>query len=298
MTIKRGLAMACALLSSGVAPAAPKIEYVELQPYTHHVVYIPPAMGTKFIFEFALDETPKDNFPPFSSLITNPIFEKKRAEGLNSFIAYTPPTAPEGTRGNLFFNVAGYEITVELIATKDYTKHVSDVYFKLSGEKREALIQEAVAQRIKGFEQEYQQRRAALDTEADRKALARVGELALVKPDAKRVKEEANKVLKNGDNVTVYVDEQWTIGRYTVIPFQVEIDSRSGGASLHTARLFAKNRANGQLRALEAVSSLPARVEPSAETKGVITLMSELLNSGESLQLAVQVEDVTVEVEW
>jgi hypothetical protein len=288
------------VLQVQLAQATPRIEKIELKPYTKYVVYIPRSMGTKFIFPFIIDDdrAGKD-FPPFTKLITNPGFASERAENLNSFIVFAPADKlVAGARGNLFFNVAGYEITVELIVTDDTSKHVSDVYFQLGKEKREQLIQEAVAQRMKRYEAEYKERQANLDAEVDRLALARVGTLALSDPSTERVKEETRGTLKNGDAVTLYVDSVVNYGVYTVIPFEINLDSRNAGAPFRGAKLFSYNRDTKQTRALGGGSNLPANIEPNRDVKGALTVLTKEINPKEQLKLVVQVDDTNLEVLW
>jgi hypothetical protein len=296
-------ALVCATTSS-VVNAAPRIEYVELKPYTRHVVYIPPGGGTKFIFPFLIASKSSESrdYAPFSKLITNTAFlspeVNQHASDLNSFTVYTPRDIRDGEHGNLFFNVAGYEISVELVSSTDRSKHVSDVYFKLGDKAREQLVQDIVAQRTRQLEEDYKQRRETMDAEIDKRALSRVGELALAGPTTTAVKEEGRGELKNGDRVAVYVSKMYTYGAYTVIPFEVSINSRTAGAKLQTAMLFSKNVENKTVQPVNAAMSMPNRVEPDAEAKGVMTLLTKELNPKDKLQLMVKIEDTNVQVEW
>ena len=291
-------------LVAGTAQATPRIEYVELKPYTHYVAYIPPGGGTKFIFPFLIDHKSNDSndYAPFSKLITNDLFKSQsvseHASDLNSFTVYTGRDIRDGEHGNLFFNVAGYEISVELVSTTDRSKHTSDVYFKLGDKAREQLIQDIVAQRTRQLEADYKQRRETLDAEIDKRALSRVGELALAGAETTSVKEEGRGELKNGDRVAVYVSKTYAYGAYTVIPFEVSIDSRTAGAKLQTAMLFSKNTEDHTARPVDAAMTMPNRVEPDAEAKGVLTLLTKQLNPKDKLQLKVRIDDTDVEVEW
>lgn len=306
MTTRTWLVMLSGVLAlfDGAVQADPRVEPVELKPYTHYVAYIPPGGGTRFIFPFLIDQKSNDSkdYAPFSKQITNDLFYSQsvseHAADLNSFTVYTKRDIREGERGNLFFNVAGYEISVELVSTKDRSKHVSDVYFKLGDKAREQLIQDIVAQRTRQIEADYKQRREAMDAEIDKRALSRVGELALAGASTTAVKEEGRGELKNGDRVSVYVSKMYTYGAYTVIPFEVSIDSRTAGAKLQTAMLFSKNSDDKTVHPVDAAISMPNRVEPDAEAKGVITLLTKQLNPKDRLQLMVKVEDTNVEVEW
>jgi hypothetical protein len=305
MTISR-LTVVLALLAVSVAnvcTAAPRLETVELKPFTHLVAYIPPGGGVKFTFPFVIaDGKAGRDFPPFSRTITNPRFSSTKLDdvsaSLNSFIVYTPTDLRAGERGNLFFNIAGYEVTVELVGTDQLNKHVTDYYFTIGKEKREELIQDIVAQRTRRLEQEFAERQSKIDAEVERKALARVGELALTRPSSRRVKEEATAQLSNGDKVTLIVDEMLYYGAYTLIPFELTLNSRSAGAPLRGAGIFGRGKDVSAFRPITGGANLPLQVEPGKRVRGVLTALSKEINPDETLKLTVQVDDVSVEVQW
>lgn len=297
------LAIFLGALGANVCAGAPRVVAIELKPFTHLVAYITPGGGVKFTFPFIIaDGKAGRDFPPFSRTITNPRFNSTKLDeasaSLNSFIVFTPTDLRPGERGNLFFNIAGYEVTVELVGTNELTRHVTDYYFKLGKTKREELIQDIVGQRTRRLEQEFIDRQAKIDAEVERKALARIGELALTSPSKRRIKEEATTQLKNGDKVTLVVDEMLNYGAYTLIPFELALASRSAGAPLRGAGFFARTKDAAQFRPITGGSNLPLQIEPGKRVRGVLTALSKEINPEETLKLTVQVEDTSVEVQW
>lgn len=298
-------------LFAGVAFAAPQVRDVDLEAYTRLTVYVAPGAATKFIFPFVLNEEPKGalNAIPFSKMLSNNLFEdvrvseNKGADRLNSFIIICPRTTPAGAKANLFFNIAGYEGSVQLVATVDanllHTKEgASDVRFKLTNEARELLIQDEIRQRTAQLEQEVADKKKEIDNLVDQRTLAQIGDLVLNKPETIRVKSEGRGALKNSDVVTVYVDSIHKYGRYAIIPFEMELDSRGGGASIRGAKLFAINRDTKVQRPISSGASLPDRLEPRKVTYGSLTALASTITSNEMLKLDLLVDDTPIEVKW
>lgn len=281
------------------AQAAPKNRNVVLAKHTTITVEIVPDLGTRFIFPFVLDE--QDEYVPFTLNITNPKFVSKREPGRNSFVVTIPPQ--EGGRapqyyGNLFVTVAGYAITVELRSTTDLTKHYSDVTFELGNAERENLIQKGIAQRTKALEAEYKKKFDDLEKLADLKAMSRVGVIAQKSPSTKRIKEEQKLTLKNGDNITLFVDRALTYEPYTIFTFQIDSDSNTQGVTILDAKLFGLDPDTKQPRPIESGKDVPPRIPPRESVNGVLTTLDTSLNPKEILKLVVLTDKGEVSAQW
>lgn len=299
--MRRYLVIFGILMVSTPAWSAPSIMEVTLKPHTTFTVYIVPDLGTRFVFPFVLDEG--DEYVPFTLNITNESFQHDRKEGRNSFVVTIPPPK-DGSRppiqySNLFVTVAGYEISVELRSTTDLTKHKSDIVFKLSPEKREELIQHAVAQRTKALEREYKERSDALDKQVDKRALSKVGALALTSPTSVRIKEEGQLTLDNGDKVTVFLDNALTYGPYTLFLFNIDNRGYTAPIDILDAKLFAVDSNTKQSTPIDGAPDIPPRVLPRTEGKGVVTVMkAQLPTDDKALQLQLLTNKGAVQLQW
>ena len=290
------LALLSLLFMTNTASAAPRAESVDLQKRTVLTVYIVPDLGTRFSFPFILDE--QDSYIPFTLNITNPAFVNTREKGRNYFVI-TAPVRTEGTLlGNVFVSVAGYEISIELRTTNDLSKHYSDIVFNLTKEAREELIQQSIAQRTAALEQEYKKRFEELDAAAEQKAIARVGRLALQKPDTKNIKEESRLKLPNGDAVVLYVDQEVDYQPYAIYVFNVSSDSDTKGVTILDAKLFSVDPDTKQLRPIDSFKDVPPRVEPDKSVQGAITVLNTGINPKNLLRLQVVTDKGVVAAEW
>ena len=288
------------VLSSEVQ-AEPRVKVVTLSPHTTFTLEIDQdGGGTRFSFPFVLDE--QDDNVPFTLDITNPAFTSKRLEGRSSFVVTLPiPTngvSPVNTHSSLFITVAGYEISVELRATHDLAKAYSDVVFELSGEARETLIQNAIAQRAAVLEKDYQTKLAALETQADQRALAKIGRLAMSDTVTRRIKQEGQVSADNG-NVVLFVDKAVSYGPYSILLFDLDNNSRSSTVTLRDAKLFAVDTQTHASKPIDGGVELPPAVIPRSSGRGAVTVMTDQLPSGaHSLQLQVATDRGTVQAQW
>lgn len=283
------------LLAYGVASAEPRSTKVELHKRTSLVAYVVPDLGVRFTFPFILDE--QDSYVPFTLNLTNPHFSNDREKGRNYFVI-TQKSPTVGMMGILFLSVAGYEISIELRTTNDLTKHVSDIVFEMTPEAREELIQQSIKQRTAALEQEYKRRFEDLDSTAEKKAIARVGRLALKSPDTSSVKEESRLKLPNGDAVVLYVDKSVHYDPYAIYLFNVESDSGTKGLTILDAKMFSIDADSKQPQPVESSLDVPPRVGPGQEVQGAITVLGSALNPGNLLRLQVVTDKGVVEAEW
>lgn len=284
------------LLVVNTAYAEPRAKSVELHKRTTLTVYVVPDLGTRFSFPFILDE--QDSYVPFTLNITNPAFVNGREKGRNYFVITAPVRSEGSMLGNVFVSVAGYEISVELRTTNDLSKHYSDIVFTLTNEAREELIQQSIAQRTAALEQEYKKKFEELDAVAEQKAIARVGRLAIKKPDTKRIKEESRLKLPNGDSIVLYVDQVVNYDPYSIYLFNVEADSGSKGLTILDARLFSVDADTKQVRPIESAKDVPTRVQPNQEVQGAITVLGSALNPNNLMRLQVVTDKGMVEAQW
>ena len=290
------LALCSFLFAINTAYAEPRAKSVELHKRTTLTVYVVPDLGTRFSFPFILDE--QDSYVPFTLNITNPAFVNGREKGRNYFVITAPVKSEGSMLGNVFVSVAGYEISVELRTTNDLSKHYSDIVFTLTNEAREELIQQSIAQRTAALEQEYKKKFEEIDAAAEQKAIARVGRLAIKKPDTKRIKEESRLKLPNGDSIVLYVDQVVNYDPYSIYLFNVEADSGSKGLTILDAKLFSVDADTKQVRPIESAKDVPTRVQPNQEVQGAITVLGSALNPNNLLRLQVVTDKGNVEAQW
>lgn len=290
-----GLLVAAAVTADG----APRNRNIVLKKHTTLTVEIVPDLGTRFLFPFVLDE--QDEYVPFTLNITNPNFVSKREPKRNSFVVTIPPEkVVRGTSqyGSLFVTVAGYEISVELRTTNDLNRHYSDVTFELGAAERENLIQQGIAQRTQTLEAEYRKKMDDLEKIADLKAIARVGTITLRRPSVKRVKEESRLTLKNGDRITLFVDEAITYDPYTIFTVELDSDSNTQGLTILGTKLFGVDPDSKQLRPIESGNEIPLRIQPRETAKGALTVLASSLNPKELLKLVIQTDKGEISAQW
>lgn len=289
-------AMLSFLFAINTASADPRSKTIELHKRTTLVAYVVPDLGVRFTFPFILDET--DSYVPFTLNGTNPGFINTREKGRNYFVITAPVKADGTMLGNVFVTVAGYEISIELRTTSDLTRHYSDIVFELTPEAREELIQQSIAQRTKALEQEYKKRFEELDTTAEQKAIALVGRLATKSPEIRSIKEESRLKLPSGDAVVLYVDKVVNYDPYSIFLFNIEADSGSKGLTILDAKLFSIDDATRQAKPIDASKTIQARVQPSQEAQGAITVLGSALDPKNLMLLQIVTDKGTVEAQW
>jgi hypothetical protein len=290
------LALFSFLVAVNPASAAPSSKVVPLHKRTALVAYVVPDLGVRFSFPFILDE--QDSYVPFTLNLTNKAFEAKREPNRNYFVIVPKEGSPVGMLGYAFLSVAGYEISIELHTTSDLSKQVSDLVFEMTGEEREALIQQSIRQRTAALEQEYKKKFEALDQTAEQKAIARVGRLAIKKPDTHSIKEETRLKLPNGDSVVLYVEQVVKYDPYSIYLFNVGADSGSKGVTILDAKLFSIDPDTKQVKPVDAAKDVPSRVEPDREVQGAITVLDTSINPNNLLRLQVVTDKGIVEAQW
>ncbi len=278
------------------AHADPRSRKVDLHKRTTLIAYIVPDMGTRFTFPFVLDET--DSYIPFTLTPTNEIFHNDRQPKRNYFVITAPKAGTGKYYGNLFVTVAGFEITIELRTTNDLSKADSDIVFNLTADDREDLIQKGIAQRTKALEAEYTKKMDAIEADTDQKAVARIARLALTKPSHKGIKEENTLKLPNGDKLILYVDETVNYDPYTIILFNLTVDSATKGVSIMDAKLFATDPDTKQSRPVVIGKDIPSRVQPDGRIQGAVTVLNGNLYPKDLLKLQILTDKGLVEAQW
>lgn len=286
------------------AHAEPRIKTVTLQGHTTLTLDIDQdGGGTRFSFPFVLDE--QDDNVPFTLAMTNPAFadsySAKKLEGRNSFVVTLPATTNNASapqRGVLFLNVAGYEITVELHSTHDASKTFADIVFALSDSARETLIQKAIAQRSQVLERDYQNKLSGVNTLADQRALAKIGQLAMSEPVTQKIKEEGTLKTDSGE-VQVYVEKSVTYGPYTILVFEIDNRSSTHTLTLQGAKVFAIDTKTHSSKPIEGGEQLPQPILPRNDGHGALTVMTAAIPTElHSLQLQLATDVGNVQVQW
>jgi hypothetical protein len=282
------------------APLSPQSRTVTLAPFTTLSMQLVPDMGTRFVFPFVLDEVSSD--VPFTLTVTNDaVFHVERPTGRNFFIVTVPPPADGGRMpdylGTLFVNVAGYNLSVILKTTNDLRQHYTDVRFELDEAARADLVETAVAQKLAALEQDYQRKRAQLDTRAELVAMERLGQLVLQRPERIRIKEEHRASLRNKDDVVLYVDEAVVMAPYTVYVFDIE---NHDGTPLDLAAATLRARdPNDETETLIATSErLPETVAPHTTVRATLVTKTRAVPPKAYLTLSVDTAAGEVAATW
>lgn len=288
------------LVISTASNANPIHKDVELKQLTTLVLNFYPGMGTRFTFPFLLDND--DNYVPYTNDNTNSavFIPIQRQKGRNFFVITVPPehVATDHDIGNMFITVAGYQISVEMHATKTRAEHIADVRFLMGEKAREDLIQHAIAQRAKTLEQSYQDKFLQLETMTEQRALGKVGMLALYEPEESKIKEEAILELKNGDETVLFVDLKLVYPQYSIYKFNIENDSATNHVAIRDAKLFAIDENSGKKIPLASAKEIPKRVEPRGQATGVIVVDNDKIDNNKQLMLEVLTDSGNVQAVW
>jgi hypothetical protein len=294
-------AMSLLLLTLSTSSGAkPSHQDIQLKTLTTLTLKFYPGMGTRFTFPFLLDND--DGYVPYTNDNTNstvfvPI---KRQNERNFFVITIPPehVSDKEDIGNMFITVAGYQISIEMHSTKNRNEHVSDIRFIMGEKAREDLIQHAIVQRTKALEQSYKEKLAQLEVQTEKRALGKVGMLALYTPDEIKIKEESVLELKNGDETVLFVNYALVYPEYTIYSFVIENDSSINHVVIQDAKLFAIDREGGQKIPLDSAKEIPKRVEPRGSATGVIVVDNSILDREKRLTLEVLTDGGSVQAIW
>lgn len=288
------------ILISGTSWAKPNHLDIKLENLTTLTLNFYPGMGTRFTFPFLLDD--EDDYVPYTNDNTNStvFMPIKRQSGRNFFVITIPPehVTEKEDIGNMFITVAGYQISIEMHSTKNRKEHVSDVRFLMGEKAREDLIQHAIVQRTKSLEQAYHDKLAQLEVQTEKRALGKIGMLALYEPDEIKIKEESVLELKNGDETILFVNYALIYPEYTIFSFEIENDSATNHVAIQDAKLFAIDGNGGQKIPLDIAKEIPKRVEPRGSATGVIVVDNTILDRDKRLTLEVLTDGGVVQAVW
>lgn len=288
------------ILISSTSWAKPNHLDIKLENLTTLTLNFYPGMGTRFTFPFLLDD--EDDYVPYTNDNTNStvFMPIKRQSGRNFFVITIPPehVTEKEDIGNMFITVAGYQISIEMHSTKNRKEHVSDVRFLMGEKAREDLIQHAIVQRTKSLEQAYHDKLAQLEVQTEKRALGKIGMLALYEPDEIKIKEESVLELKNGDETILFVNYALIYPEYTIFSFEIENDSATNHVAIQDAKLFAIDGNGGQKIPLDTAKEIPKRVEPRGSATGVIVVDNTILDRDKRLTLEVLTDGGVVQAVW
>ncbi|MHB8346905.1 MAG: hypothetical protein ACYDHM_06860 [Acidiferrobacterales bacterium] len=293
-------AVALVLMMALVPPVCATLRqrHLVLKKYTTLTARITPGLGTRFIFPFVLDRTGRH--VPFTLDLTNPeVFAAHRDSGRNFFIVTARPgTAGRPRYGTLYVTVAGYELTIELCTSARRAADASDVIFSLGSKARAGLIRRAVARRTRALQGRYRQQVARLDREVAARTRARIGVLALDRPRRRRIEQETRARLPGGDRVVLYVRESLSFGPYTVFVFRLRNESAVHRLRVENAELFQIDAGSGRAQPLPSAPSLPRRIAPGGQGRGVLTITHARLDARDRLRLEVLTDRVALQAQW
>ncbi len=293
-------AVALALMTALAPPvcAGLRQRHVVLKKYTTLTVRIVPGLGTRFLFPFGLDRTGRH--VPFTLDLTNPgVLAAPRAPGRNFFIVTARPgTAGRRRYGTLFVTVAGYELSIELRTSARRAADASDVIFDLGPKARAGIIRRAVARRTRALEARYRRQVARLDRKVAARTRARIGVLALDRPQRRRIEQETQARLPGGDRVALYVRESLSFGPYTVFVFRLRNESVAHRLRVENAELFQIDAGSGRAQPLPAPPRRPRRIAPGGQGRGVLTIARARLDARDRLRLEVLTNRGALEAQW
>lgn len=205
------------------AAAQPTATHVTLAEFTRLSLEVVPDFGTELVFPFVLDD---GQTPALEIHNTNDTgFAVDHTAGHNTIVVTVKTPAEGGPvpdyRGLLFINVGGYHLSIELRAVSHVSKNVAQVVFDLAPDAREYLLTEAVKRKTAQLDADFQSRVAALDGQAEARALNLVAELALSHPKTVRVKSAAETTMGAGEAVDLFADEWKRYPSFAVLVFDV-----------------------------------------------------------------------------
>ena len=254
------------------ASIQPRFKEITLASQLPLVVTVPPDHGVRLIFPFALEEDSGD--VPFAMIPTNPVFRTERPKGRNTIVISYPPqqsgSADAVYQGNLFINVAGYNLSILLKTSLNMTDYYSDIVFTLDPEAEAALFKERLNIARQQLQQDYEARQRQLDEQASQMAMANIGWLAMNKPVSESVKQEKRVDLDNGDKVSVYVDQLISYGSYHTFVLELENDSLDTPLVVEDARIFGLNSEKREIP-VPVVYRIASRIGPRDTARGAIT---------------------------
>jgi len=85
---------------------------------------------------------------------------------------------------------------------------------------------------------------------------------------------------------------------YSIYLFNIEADSGSKGLTILDARLYSIDAVTKQTKPIDSAKDVPARVQPSQEVQGAITVLGSALNPKDLMRLQVVTDKGTVEAQW
>jgi len=283
------------------AGADPRTKTITLSEFTKLTLDVVPDLGTRFVFPFVLDE--QSDYVPFTLKLTNPVFVSTREEGRHFFVI-TLPSPLEGGKmpkylGNLFVNVAGYNISVLLRSTNKTSQHYSDVVFELSDNDRQTLIQDAVDEQMIAVKAEYQQKENELDKRAHAIALKQLGGLVLDGGDTERVAEDKAFELNDGSQAILEVDKLHKYADFGIFTYELVFDGNTHQAlNILDVQLFGKKEQDEVEELIPSVYAMRRRLNSGDSSKGYITSDSPNLMAYQSFQIAVSTSLGNLVMNW
>jgi len=276
----------------------PRIKTVVLKPFTVFTLPIVPDLGTRFVFPFVLDEDAGEI--PFTLNITNKVFETTRENGRNSFVVKVRDSVEGGQQakylGQMFINVAGYNVTVTLSTTYNLKKQYSDVVFKLSKKKREDLIRQVVNKRVAAMEASIQAKEKVIDQKIEGQALLMIGKLLLKGSKNEGIKEESSITNKSGEKIKLYLNESNSYGAFHVFLYEVT-NLTSKTLNIKDTLLFTESK-GGRKQKIISANNIKSRIGSDETAKGMIVTNNPLALSADHLRLSVLSSEGEMSVLW
>ena len=219
-------------IGNDVPDLKPKFQSVTLTEFTTLELSIFPDAGTQLIFPFKLDNPTLE--PTLKIRLTNangfdiPTSNEEMTRlilGQNSIAILGKVNSEDPSAkyvGNLFINIGGYNLSIVLKTTHDYTEHVSNVVFRVHESERDHIIENLVKRKTKQLEDAFKAKMDTVDTVAKTQSLGHIADISRINPKIRRFKDEGD-VTIDGSRIEVYADKVLTYkDKFSVFYFELK----------------------------------------------------------------------------
>ncbi|MCP4494117.1 MAG: hypothetical protein GY820_43465 [Gammaproteobacteria bacterium] len=203
---------------------SPKTRVVQIKPITESIIDVLPGRAVKFIFPWILDDDGGEI--PFLVTMSNDVyFNKPVVKPGHNVLVMTYKHIDKNMHGevtDLLISSRGYHFSFTLKANFKPSLHYSTVLLEMAEADKILLLDKELEKVHNILIEERARLEADLDNRAKGLALGLVGGLSIKNPVSTAVKEEAEKMLTNGDAIIAYVDRFDNFGVFTNFVFEVE----------------------------------------------------------------------------
>lgn len=264
-------------------------KHYNLSAITRIVVPMTPFRGVNLIFPYPLHDN-----KTLVSLSSNLTWKAERAKGGNIIpVNFTAFANNWGEMNDLTISTGDHVVSVGLVADPNVMNHCTNIVLDLSPEELERIKngrKEAYKQEL---DAEYQERLSKLDQEIDNKALALVGSLAQEELDISKVHEANSLVLRNGDEIELYVENIQHYGRFSVVKAEMENDAEKTPVYIKSVKVMMDD---DEALEIEGHAEFTDKVKPGGIQEIMFVSLKEIPSS--KVRMVAETDKGTVEVKW